>query len=163
MKIKMKVSTLALFAALNFTLVDLSETTFVYAPQTITVVDHGCEKAVSVDTETDSATGVLKITINDGCGLNKEVEIKFLSDLDLSFMPASKDEDEGYELRGVDSMDILPMGASLIDGDNRYPTKYELSSYQIEKIKALAEQEIASLSTVNGIILDDARDWYVCD
>lgn len=162
MKIKMKVSTLALFAALNFTLVDLSETTFVYAPQTITVVDHACEKAISVDTETDSATGVLKITINDGCGLSKEVEIKFLSDLDLSYTPASKGEDEGYELRGVNSIDILPMSTSLIDGDNRYPTKYELSLYQIGKVKELAVQEIASLSTVGGIILDDARDWYIC-
>ena len=163
MKMKMKVSTLALFAALNFTLVDLSGTTFVYAPQTITVVDHGCEKAVSVDVDTDSATGVLKITINDGCGLSKEVEIKFLSDLDLSYMPASKGEDEGYELRGVNNMDILPMNVSLVDGDNRYPTKYELSVHQMDIIKALAAQEIASLSTVDGIILDDARDWYVCD
>lgn len=163
MKIKLNVSTLALFAALNFTLVDLSGSTFVYAPQNITVVDHDCNETVSVDADENLAQGTFKVTLDDGCSLIKEIEVTFSANLDMDYIEASKGDEAGFELRGVDDIEISVLGTHLVDNNKRYPTKYELSEHQIAIIKELAAQEIGSLSTVDGVILDDARDWYVCD
>lgn len=163
MKIKLKVSTLALFAALNFTLVDLSGSTFVYAPQEITVVHHDCDETVTVDADQNHAQGTFKVTLDDGCSLSKEIEIKFSASLDMEYMEASHDDEAGFELRSVDDIEVSVINTHLVDGSKRYPTKYALTPHQVQIIKDLAAQEIASLSTVDGVILDDARDWYVCD
>lgn len=163
MKIKLKVSTLALFAALNFTLVDLSGSTFVFAPQEITVVVHDCDDTVSVDTDENQAEGTFKVQIDDGYSLIKEVEVKFSANLDMGYVPASKGNDAGFELRGVDDVKLSVLGTQLVNGKQRHPTNYTLSAYQLEVMKELAAQEVASLSTVDGVILDDARDWYICN
>lgn len=160
MKMKFKVSTLALFAALNFTLVDLSGSTFVFAPQEITVVVHDCDDTVSVDTDENQAQGAFKVMIDDGHSLIKEVEVKFSANLDMGYVPASKGDDAGFELRGVDDVELSVLGTHLVNGNNRHPINYALSVYQLEVIKELAAQEVASLSSIDGVILDDARDWY---
>lgn len=160
MKLKFKVSTLALFGALNLTLVDLSGSTFVYAPQQITVVHHDCDEAVSVDADENHAQGTFKVTIDDGYSLIKEVEVMFSANLDMEYVEG---EEEGFELRSVDDVELSVVGIHLVDGDKRYPTKCELTPYHLSEIKNLAAQEVASLSTIDGVILDDARDWYCCE
>ena len=157
MKIKLNVPTIALFAALNFTLVDLSDFTFVYAPQTFDVSVSNPDEVVEVDVDEQTATGNFTVVIYDQYNLAKEVEVHFDTSVDMQYAYATSEDEEGYSFCGIYDCEIVAKSTHLVNGDKRHATKYELSPYQIEEIKQYTSAVIGSISTVDGIILDDVH------
>ena len=157
MKIKLNIPTIALFAALNFTLVDLSESTFVFAPHIFDVSVSNPDEVVEVDTEEQTATGNFTVVIYDEYNLPKEVEVHFDTSVDMQYTCATSEDEEGYSFCGIYDCEIVVKSTHLVNGDKRYAIKYDLSPYQIEEIKQYTSAVIGSISTVDGIILDDVH------
>lgn len=157
MKIKINVPTIALFAALNFTMIDLSDFTFVYAPQKFEVSVSNPDDIVAVDVCEQTATGDFIVVIHDQYNLAKEVEVHFDTSVDLQYTHPTSEDEEGYSFCGIYDCKIVAVSTHLIDGDKRYPTKYDLTPYQIEEIKLYTSEVIGSISRVDDIILDDVH------
>lgn len=157
--IKMKATTIALFAAMNFALVDLSESTFVYAPQNIKVVEKHPVEVIAMDVESNTAAGTIVVIINDGGQLPKQVVVNFNAQVDMQYIPTNGDE--SFELRGFDEVSLsCEDKVLLINGSKTQVINYRLSEYQCSRIKDIVCDTIASLSSLDGVILDDARAWY---
>lgn len=157
MKIKINVPTIALFAALNLTMIDLSDFTFVYAPQTFEVTVSNPDEVVKVDIDDQRATGKFTVIIHDQYNLPKEVEIDFNTNVDMQYTYATSEDEEGYSFCGIYDCEIVATSTHLVNGSKRHPVKYDLSPYQIEEIKQYTSAVIGSMSTVDGVILDDVH------